>query len=45
MSENYTSAVELLKERLGKTQLIISAHIDGILAIQTSTDVFAIRIR
>ena len=37
-SGNYASAVELLKERFGKPQLIISAHIDEILKIQVSTD-------
>ena len=35
---NYNSAVELLKERFGKPQIIISAHIDEILKIQASTD-------
>ena len=37
-SGNYASAVELLKERFGKPQLIISVHIDEILKIQVSTD-------
>ena len=37
-SSNYTSAIELLKERFGKPQIIISAHVDEMLKIQASTD-------
>ncbi|XP_078374406.1 uncharacterized protein LOC144657946 [Oculina patagonica] len=35
---NYTSAVELLKERFGKPQQIISAHMDELLKIHTAND-------
>ncbi len=37
-SSNYDAAVELLKERFGKPQITISAHIDEILKIQGNTN-------
>lgn len=37
-TSNYNDAVEMLKERFGKTQIIISAHMDEILKIQACTD-------
>ncbi len=37
-NDNYTSAVELLKERFGKPQQIISAHMDELLKIHTAND-------
>ena len=35
---NYDSAIEILKERFGKPQQIITAHVDEILKIPPSTD-------
>ena len=36
--DNYTAAVELLRERFGKTQMIITAHMDEILKIPASSE-------
>ena len=35
-SDNYDSAVEILEQRFGKTQQIISAHMEEILKLQPS---------
>lgn len=37
-NDNYTAAVELLHERFGKTQMIITAHMDEILKIPASSE-------
>ena len=37
-SSNYNAAVEMLQERFGKPQIIVSAYMDEILKIQTCTD-------
>ena len=42
---NYTAAIELIKERFGKTQQIISAHIDELLKLPSCTDDKAVQIR
>ena len=42
---NYMAAIELIKERLGKTQQIISAHIDELLKLPSCTDDKAVQIR
>ena len=42
---NYVAAVELLKERYGKKQQIISAHIEELLKLPTCVNDEAIQIR
>ena len=42
---NYTATIELIKERFGKIQQIISAHIDELLKLPSFTDDKAVQIR
>ena len=42
---NYAAAIELIKERFGKPQQIISAHIDELLKLPSCSDDNAIQIR